>query len=210
MEPWEVTAYVIASVCSSVATLAAVYLRHKLSAKRKDSIEHETKHNENVYTALNYTLEEMSADRAYVLEFHNGIHYLSGRGQQKFSCSYEIVQEGISAECHNSQDHRVSNYHTYISELVEKEKFEYVDVGEMEDHVFAGLLHQKGVKSIYNVPIKTLNGKIIGILGVDYVKGRAEKGVMGFGADEKNRSRFDEEAYHFMKRQARIIAGYLL
>ena len=104
----------------------------------------------------------------------------------------------------------MSNYHTYISELVEKERYDHVNVSQMDDHVFAGLLHQKGVKSIYNVPIKTLNGKIIGILGVDYVKGTATKGIMGFGVDEKDRSRFDEESYQFMKRQARIIAGYLL
>ena len=207
---WEVAAYVIASVFSCLATLGAVYLRHRLAAKKCDPIQEETKHNENVYTALNYTLEEMVADRAYVLEFHNGIHYFSGRGQQKFSCSYEIVQEGISAECHNSQDHRVSNYHTYVSELVEKEKFEYTDVSEMEDHVFAGLLKLKGVKSIYNVPIKTLNGKIIGILGVDYVKERAIKNVMGFSGGERENTQFDEEAFNFMKRQATIIAGYLL
>ena len=112
---WELAAYILASVLSCLATLGAVFLRHKLSDKKCDPITEETKHNENVYTALNYTLEEMGADRAYVLEFHNGINYFSGRGQQKFSCSYEIVQEGISAECHNSQDHRVSNYHTYVS-----------------------------------------------------------------------------------------------
>ena len=207
---WEVTAYVLASILSCIATLGAVYLRHKLSQKKCDTIEQETKHNENVYTALNYTLEEMEADRAYVLEFHNGIHYFSGRGQQKFSCSYEIVQEGISAECHSSQNHRVSNYHTYISQLVEDEKFHYTDVKQMEDHVFSGLLELKGVKSVYNVPIKTLNGKIIGILGVDYVKSYAVKNTLGFGGGENEASRFDDDAYSFMKRQARIIAGYLV
>ena len=207
---WELVTYVFASILSCVATLGAVFLRHKLVDKKCDTIEVETKHNENVYTALNYTLEEMEGDRAYVLEFHNGIKYFSGRGQQKFSCSYEIVQEGISAECHNSQDHRVSNYHTYISELVEKENFQYTNIHDMEDHVFGGLLTQKGVKSIYNVPIKTLNGKIIGILGVDYVKARATKNIMGFGKGEKEGSKFDEETLQFMKRQARVIAGYLL
>ena len=194
---WEAAAYILASVVSCLATLGAVYLRHKLARKSCDTIQAETKHNENVYTALNYTLEEMGADRAYVLEFHNGISYFSGRGQQKFSCSYEIVQEGISAECHNSQDHRVSNYHTYISELVEKEKFAYTDLEAISDHVFSGLLHHKGVKSIYNVPVKTLNGKIIGILGIDYVKAQRDK-------------EFDDDFHLFMKRQARIIAGYLL
>jgi len=199
----------LSAIVSCGGTLGAVYLKHKLWSKADDTIEEETKSNENVYTALNYTLEEMEGDRAYILEFHNGQHYLSGRGQQKFSCSYEIVQEGISAECHNSQEHRVSNYHTYVSQLVEKEQFAYTDIEEMDDHVFAGLLHQKGVKSIYNVPIKTLNGKIIGILGIDYIKTGATKNIIGFGSD-KHKSQFDDETFQFMKRQARIVAGYLL
>jgi hypothetical protein len=207
---WELATYISASILSCVATLGAVYLRHRLVAKECPTIEAETKHNENVYTALNYTMGEMEADRAYVLEFHNGNSYFSGRGQQKFSCSYEIVQEGISAECHNSQDHRVSNYHNYVSELVEKERFDYTDVGNMDDHLFAGMLGLKGVKSIYNVPIKTLNGKIIGILGVDYIKDHAVKNVIGFQGGESQTSQFDDGTLVFMKRQARVIAGYLL
>ena len=207
---WELVTYISASILSCVATLGAVYLRHRLVSKECTTIESETKHNENVYTALNYTMCEMDADRAYVLEFHNGHSYFSGRGQQKFSCSYEIVQEGISAECQNSQDHRVSNYHHYISELVEKERFDYTDVENMDDHAFAGLLALKGVKSIYNVPIKTLNGKIIGILGVDYIKDYAVQNVIGFQTGESQTSKFEGETLVFMKRQARVIAGYLL
>jgi len=204
----EILAYLLAAAASCGATLGAVWLRHKLQKDDKcDTVAEETKHNENVYAALNFTLEEMNADRAYVLEFHNGIHYFSGRSQQKFSCSYEIVQEGISTECQSSQDHKISTYHSYISELVNEEKFEYTDIKTIEDHVFSGLLRHKGVKSIYNVPIKTLNGKIIGILGVDYVKQHAIKN------NAKNNSQspmFKEDTHSFMKRQARVIAGYLL
>ena len=207
MQTWEIIAYLIAAAASSAATLGAVFLRHKLKKKETcESVEAETKHNENVYTALNFTLEEMKADRAYVLEFHNGIHYFSGRSQQKFSCSYEITQEGISAECQNSQDHKISNYHTYIRQLVDLERFDYVDIGTMEDHGFSSLLKHKGIKSIYNVPIKTLNGKIIGILGVDYVKQRSTD----IEGDAGDISSFNEETHLFMKRQARVVAGYLL
>ena len=188
----------IAALVSSGATLSAVWLRHKLSKDtRCDPIEKETKHNQNVYTALDFTLENFKGDRAYVLEFHNGIHYFSGRSQQKFSCSYEVVEEGISAECQNSQDHKISNYNSYIRTLVEKEKFAFEDLNKIDDHIFVTLLRHKGVQSIFNVPIKTLNGKIIGILGVDWVRApRAEA--------------FTEEELKFLKRQARVIAGYLL
>ncbi len=201
MPLWEVIAYSIAALASSAATLGAVWLRHKLNKDSKcGAIEKEAKHNENVYTALHYTMEEMGGDRAYVMEFHNGIHYFSGRSQQKFSCSYEIVEEGISSEAPNSQDHKVSNYHKYIKELVDKQKFAYENINSLEDHIFSNLLKHKGVKGIYNVPIKTLNGKIIGILGVDYVRPITE----GFMKNS------EEDVQKFMKRQARVIAGYLL
>jgi hypothetical protein len=188
----------LAATVSSATALVAVWLRHVLSKKRAcDPIEKETKFNQNVYTALDFTLNEMKADRAYVLEFHNGIHYFSGRSQQKFSCSYEVVEEGISAECQNSQDHKISNYHNYISTLVDNGKFSFEEISKVEDHIFQSLLRHKGVKSIFNVPIKTLNGKMIGILGVDYVA-------------QASPVKFDEETHKFFKRQARVIAGYLL
>lgn len=197
----EMAGAVIAAVASCAATLGAVFLRHKLSKDLKcDPIEKESRHNDNVYTALSYTMGEMGADRAYVMEFHNGIHYFSGRSQQKFSCSYEIVDEGISSESQNSQDYKISNYHNYIKELVDLEKFEYKDVSKIDDHVFKNLLKHKGVRALYNVPIKTLNGKIIGILGVDYVRAPHK----GYLVDN------DEDVQKFMKRQARVISGYLL
>ena len=51
-------------------------------------------------------------------------------------------------ECNNSQEHRVSQYHSYISELIEKDHFAYVDINKMEDHAFSHLLQTAGVKSI--------------------------------------------------------------
>jgi len=77
-------------------------------------------------------------------------------------------------------------------------KFCYQDIATMDDHNFIELLQEAGVKSIYNVPIKTLNGRIIGILGVDYVKAQMK-------CDVEN-----ETSLQFMKRQARIVSGYLL
>ena len=39
-----------------------------------------------------------------------------------------------------------------------------VDISKIEDNPFKEMLKSKGVTSIYNVPIKTLNGKIIGFI----------------------------------------------
>jgi len=186
----------LAAAISATATLASVWLgRRIMCRKKRDAIVDETIQNGNVYTALQYLLSESGADRAYVMEFHNGAHYFSGRGQQKFSCTYEVVREGISAEFSNSQNHRISNFHHYTSEVVNSQRFEYPNIADIEDTAFQALLRQKGVQSIMNVPIKTLNGKIIGILGIDYVK--VPKA-------------FEEEDFKFLKQQARIVTGYLL
>tara|TARA_B100002019_G_scaffold293527_1_gene321972 strand:+ start:3903 stop:4487 length:585 start_codon:yes stop_codon:yes gene_type:complete len=188
---------IIASIISALATLISVWMSRKLIHKTKDPVVEDAVKSTNVYTALDYTMNEMKADRAYVLEFHNGSHYYSGRGQKKFSCTHEIVEEGISHQCNHSQEHRVSNYHGYISELIEKESFIYSDCNQITDKNFLTLLQKSGTCSIINVPIKTLNGKIIGILGVDYVRAT------------KITQKKEDFYLKFMKQQSRIIAGYL-
>lgn len=199
-----------AAIISAVGSVLGVWLGRRYMKKRQvDPIAEDVAHSANVYTALRYTMEEMGADRAYVMEFHNGGHYYSGRGQQKFSCTHEMAGEGVSRECSLSQEHRVSQYHTYVTELLQQGYFSYIDISSMTDHAFAQLVQHAGVKSIYNVPIKTLNGHIVGILGVDYVKNHASKALIGFG-NEGGSGVFDEEAYRFMRRQARVIAGYLV
>ena len=189
---------IVASIITAIATIASVLIGKKCMDNKKTicPISQDTARSANVYMALQYTMQEMCADRVYVLEFHNGGHYYSGRGQQKFSCTHEIAEEGISKECGKSQEHRVSNYHDYVNELIQNKEYKYVDINHISDSSFLSLLNRSGVESIYNVPIKTLNGKIIGILGVDYVKKSVDK--------------FTEENERLMKRQSKIIAGYLV
>lgn len=185
-----------ASAITTLGAVAVAWLTIRYSRRNKcDPIREDAAQSVNVYAALEYTISELNADRVYVLQFHNGGHYYSGRGQQKFSCTHEVVEEGISTEHLNSQDHRISTCHSYIQELIEGEKFSYADVNEIKDSGFLRILDHKGVKSILNVPIKTLNGKMIGILGVDYVK---------------HSNNVKEDQYQFIKRQSRIIAGYLV
>lgn len=190
---------IIAAAITALATIVSVFLGQKfMRRKEKDCIVRETAQNANVYAALQYLMEEMKADRAYIMEFHNGDVYFSGRGQQKFSCTHEVVEEGISAECEFSQNHRISNYHHYINQMINDGRYFFKNVEEVTDRTFYQMINKKGIESIYNVPIKTLSGKIVGILGVDYVKTKMPD------VDDV------EKTHSFMKRQARTIAGYLI
>lgn len=207
---------IIASMITALATLSSVFFGHQFFKRKnsrdcdlgcKDPVISDTLQSRNVYKALEFLLNELEADRAYVIEFHNGNSYLSGRGQQKFSCTHEIVTEGTSRECIEMQEYKISNYHSYISSLIDDGKFLSYDSNELSDHAFSSLLHSKGVKSILNVTIKTLNGNIIGILGLDYVKSTIDL--------EKIKQKFENEDYEvcltkFLKVQARVIGGYLI
>tara|TARA_R110000744_G_scaffold159963_4_gene276103 strand:- start:492 stop:1109 length:618 start_codon:yes stop_codon:yes gene_type:complete len=198
---------IIASIITVAGTFIGVIGSYKYAQRKKaDPIVEDAAQSANVYTALNYAADILGADRAYVFQFHNGGHYYSGRGQQKFSCTHEVVGHGISAEHVNSQNHRVSSYHPYIVELLENGFFIHADIEEIKDGAFLRLIEKKGVKSILNVPIKTLNGKIIGILGVDYVKDSMPEIQSESGAQQAA----SDDPVFLLKNQARAIAGYLV
>ena len=103
-------AIIIASVVSAIGAVVGVWLKNKLDYNKKNSIETTTVSGVNIYKALEYIQTQTGCARSYVFEFHNGEHFFSGRGQQKFSCTYEHVRAGVSAESLNSQGHRISNY----------------------------------------------------------------------------------------------------
>ena len=67
-------------------------------------------------------------------------------------------------------------------------------------------MESKGVKAIYNIPLKTLEGKVIGILGLDYVKTEPKSSIDEMFKDIHN----EEDLDCFMRRQARIMTGYLI
>jgi hypothetical protein len=200
---------IVSAIIGAIATVASVFVGNRMRLKKRDPLLTTHEHSENIYTALNFVMNEMSSDRAYVFQFHNGSYYLSGRSQQKFSCTHETVSKGISREAELSQNYVVSNYHSYIDELVNEGKFSFTDPDEVTDHAFSALMKAKGIKSVYNIPIKTLNGQIIGILGVDYIKECVKDNTIGFCNDAQAKA-FGEETRTFMRRQARIISGYLI
>jgi hypothetical protein len=186
---------IIAGSIGAAATLIATLLKLRWSCKlEKNKLKKHTVQNEDVYRALQYTLDYLSTDRVVVYEFHNGDIYYSGSSQQKFSNTYELVGDGISSELKHQQNLRVSSFNRFVKPLVDNDYYEFKSLDDVEDVVIRNFFADQGTYSTYCVPIKLLSGKIIGILGVDFV--RREKNI----PDDHKR---------FIKNQATIIAGYL-
>jgi hypothetical protein len=187
---------VITGLISAATALFGVWIKYKIDEKKHKQLNYDPSAHSNVITALQYIASETCADRAYILEFHNGEQYFSGRGQQKLSCTYEIVGDGISVECQSLQNLRISNLHGLMNSISREKTFECVNVSEFkEDFSFRSFLAQKGVKSMFARPIKTLNGKIIGVICIEYVK---------------EKRKWSKDSEDFIRKQSRVISGYLI
>ena len=208
MEWTEIIVAVISATATITCTLLGKFAIDKRKAAKKDPIMQDVENNENIEICLGYILEQMGADRAYIMQFHNGGYYISGKSQQKFSCSHEVSSPGTSRECHDSQNHLISNYHNYIGSIMRNQEYCYEDAADIEDHAFKNVIMSKGVLSIYNIPLKTLEGKIIGILGIDFVKKQASP-IYKFAQDSQE-CKCHQDVNQFMRRQARILSAYLI
>ena len=187
---------VLTGVVSAATAVLGIWLKIKYDEKKDKQLNYDPQLHGNVVTALNFILDETGADRAYVLEFHNGEHYFSGRSQQKLSCTYEVVSEGISVESHSIQNIRVSNFHGLVKSIAQGETFKCKDIEKYDDDMsFKSFLQGKGVQSMFARPVKTLNGKIIGVIILEYVK---------------EPRKWSQEAEEFLNKQSKIISGYLI
>jgi hypothetical protein len=187
---------VLAGAVSSAAAVAGIWLKLRYDKRKDKQLNYDPNLHQSVISSLDSIIDETDADRAYILEFHNGEHYFSGKSQQKLSCTYEALSEGISSESYNTQNIRVSNFHGMVKSIAKDETFRCPDIrGYSEDMAFRAFMQNKGVKSIFAKPIKTVNQKIIGIMVLEYVK---------------EARRWSADAELFIERETKIISGYLI
>lgn len=179
-----------------ISTFVGLWLKTKLAREREDrELENATIKNEHILLLLKRLIKTLDADRAYIFEFHNGNYFSSGLPMQKFTCTYEVVEDGISAECHNPGEYRVSNFNEYIMNIIKQRDFIIEDVdGMQEKPLLKNLLIQKGVKSLYNFPIRDIKDKTIGFIGVDFVK---------------ENIKLSEENINQLRAAAKLVTGYI-
>ena len=86
--------------------------------------------------------------------------------------------------------------HSMVQEIAKEKPFLCDSINDYnEDISFKSFLQEKGVKSMFAQPVKSLNGKILGVIIIEYVK---EQRTWGDNAQE------------FIEKQARVISGYLI
>ena len=157
-----------------ILLLATLFFSWLFSAEIKsvirnyDPVKEQAYLSEQVNDELAKILKYSHADRVYIFQFHNGISFYNGQHAQRFTCTYEIVSKGTSKEAGNLVNLQVSVFSWFITQTLEGNMC-YADTKDIPDYTTRFTLHAQGIKSIKVLPI-IKNNRIIGLIGIDYVK----------------------------------------
>lgn len=119
-----------------------------------------------IQTILEQQLVELSAQRAFLFQRHNGGHYGTGKSMDKISTTHEAIEEGVSAEFHNFQNLPMSLWSTFLDNVI-RNKAIYPSVDEIDDILTKAFFTQRGTRSAIVLAIN--KGDIfIGMVGFEW------------------------------------------
>ena len=170
----ELITTVFTALIGVLGTLGAIWLKDKLNNKKKPDMVIETLALSEIITnKIEDIREEVEADRVWITQFHNGGHfYPTGKSMAKFSVIYESVSTGVSSIQSNFQNIPVNLFSKSLNKLATEE---LIEISNYQDKKIAtyGLKYAAevyGGKSGYLFAIKNIEGRFIGVLGLDYTK----------------------------------------
>ena len=171
----ELTVALISSIFTAVVGPIAVHVVKEIIDKKskKDILKNSLQKNTLVNTKLEEIKEYLKADRVWIMQFHNGgTFYPTGKSIQKFSMFYELVSQDTFSVQSQFQNIPVSLFSKSINHLLEED---IISVPDFKDTTIAtyGLKHiadENECKSAYLFAVKTIEGKFVGTLGVEYTK----------------------------------------
>lgn len=175
------TEVIVAFITGILGPVVLLYLKNRFEKKKTpDMVKDALRVSELVMTKIEHIKDEFSADRVWILQFHNGGHfYPTGKSMAKFSFIYETVTPSTNSIQLNFQNIPVNLFSRSINQLLEND---IIEIPDFKDETVAtyGLKYvaeDTGCKSAYLFSIKTIDDKFIGVLGVDYVKKKTKLGM---------------------------------
>ena len=166
---------IVAFITGVLGPLLLLFIKNRLDkkAEKPDMVLETLKVSELVMTKLDHIKEEYKGDRVWVAQFHNGGNfYPTGKSMAKFSIIYESVAPSVSSIQGNFHNIPVNLFSRSINQLLEHD---IIEIPDFKDDTVAtfGLKYiaeDTGCKSGYLFAIKCIEGRFIGMLGIDYTK----------------------------------------
>ena len=191
---------IVAFITGVLGPLLLLFIKNRLDkkAEKPDMVLETLKVSELIMTKMEHIKEEFKSDRVWITQFHNGGNfYPTGKSMAKFSIMYEVVGPGISSVQTNFHNIPVNLFSRSINELLENDAIEIPDYKDDTVATFGlkYIAEDTGCKSGYLFSIKTLDGKFIGTLGLDYTK---------------RKTKLDIESINHLQQHSASIGGVLM
>jgi len=193
------TEVIVAFITGILGPVILLYLKNKFDKKKSpDMVKDALRVSELITSKIEHIREEFSADRVWITQFHNGGHfYPTGKTMAKFSIIYDSVGTNTNSVQLNFQNIPVNLFSRSINRLLEND---VIEIPDFKDETVAtyGLKYvaeDHGCKSGYLFSIKTIEGKFIGVLGLDFTK---------------RKTRLDIESINHISNHSASIGGVLM
>ena len=166
---------IVAFITGVLGPVLLLFIKNKLEKKpvKPDMVLETLKVSELVMTKLESIKDHMKCDRVWVAQFHNGGNfYPTGKSMAKFSIIYESVGPSVPSIQGNFHNIPVNLFSRSINQLLENDTIEIPDFKDETVATFGlkYIAEDTGCKSGYLFAIKCIEGRFIGMLGVDYTK----------------------------------------
>lgn len=154
-----------------------------------------------IENSLYELMKDCKSDRAFIFRFHNGVTYYNGSHKSKMSCDYEVVEKGISSEGQRLQDIPTGLYANWLKRVIQYKMF-VIDIKEIDDLRTRISLESQGIQGIAVAPYYR-DGKVLALIGVDYVKQISEEDKIQYNKNYLNQ-------IEWFKKRVNLIGDLLM
>jgi hypothetical protein len=191
---------IVAFITGVLGPILLLFIKNKLEKKteKPDMVLETLKVSELIMTKLEHIKDELKCDRVWITQFHNGGNfYPTGKSMAKFSIMYEVVGPGIQSVQGNFHNIPVNLFSRSINQLLENDVIEIPDYKDetVATYGLKYIAEDTGCKSGYLFAIKTIEGKFIGTLGLDFTK---------------RKTKLDNDSINNLQQHSASIGGVLM
>ena len=191
---------IIAFITGVLGPVILILTKNWLDKRKKkpDMVQETLKVSELINHKIEHIKDEFQVDRVWITQFHNGGNfYPTGKSMAKFSIIYETVKPGINSIQSNFHNIPVNLFSKSINELLQND---IIEIPDFKDETIATfglkyLAEDNNCKSGYLFAIKTIEGKFIGTLGLEFIK---------------KKTRLDMDSINHLQVHATSIGGVLM
>jgi hypothetical protein len=170
-----ISTILVALITAVLGPIAVTWVKAKLEHKNNETPMSEAlEFSSLIDDQLAEIKEELDCDRVWVAQFHNGGHfYPTGKSIQKFSIFYEKCNPSIPHIQSTFQNIPVSLFPKVLSKVYKDGELEILNV-ETEENSFgvSALTSNFKTKSICMVGLRSLDGHLIGVMGISFINER--------------------------------------